>query len=515
MVLYGNSIKESIYLYKEYILRRKILFTAVSFSAGILSAYLFFEYGSLIITFLTFFTIFLLFKRDFLNGRIIVSFICGVAILSATFFSMKACPLQKRISHMTCCNAVVKKVEEKERGYQLVINVKTGLPGGSNVLVQQKNKSGSIPFYLTGRHILCTVVPEKPESNPGSSFNWRNYLYSENIWYTSDVFFLKETGKLSPLRIPDAVAVKLREDFMSSYKGSKEEKAFVKGILFGITDNIEKDTADLFRFNGTAHILAVSGLHIGIIFGLYSTLKKHFKSGCFTFVFILFLFFYSSICLWSFSVIRAVSLIIIRLYADLKCLRFDPVCAMSFIFITSLIINPFTIFNTGFQMSFLAAGSIAFIIPFFKRNAPEISSGTVITFLLQPVLGPYMLHCFGTFSPIGILVNIPTIFITGLIVPLGIAELLFFILLNRSFVPVSEIINSLVFLITEINRLAFADGKFVISAQVSLTFTMLFYGFFFYLSSEYFSIMKNRKDSDILSVPIVIILSVFVVSIIR
>ena len=67
---------------------------------------------------------------------------------------------------------------------------------------------------------------------------------------------------------------------------------------------------DEFRDNGTAHVLAVSGLHVGILYSIYRRFRKRKKSDFFTVGFILFLLCYGVVTLWSVSVSRAIALII-------------------------------------------------------------------------------------------------------------------------------------------------------------------------------------------------------------
>ena len=50
--------------------------------------------------------------------------------------------------------------------------------------------------------------------------------------------------------------------------GRNKAYGFIKGVTFGDTDDIDEDTIDEFRENTTAHVLAVSGLHVGVIYGM-------------------------------------------------------------------------------------------------------------------------------------------------------------------------------------------------------------------------------------------------------
>ena len=68
----------------------------------------------------------------------------------------------------------------------------------------------------------------------------------------------------------------IRERFCEGLEDAagRETAAMMRGIMFGETDSMDEDVLEEFRLNGTAHILAVSGLHIGIIYGFISFLWR-------------------------------------------------------------------------------------------------------------------------------------------------------------------------------------------------------------------------------------------------
>ena len=87
---------------------------------------------------------------------------------------------------------------------------------------------------------------------------------------------------------------------------------------------ISSDVIEEFQDTGTAHILAVSGLHIGIIYMIFKKLTTRFNLGNrVDFVLILMLGIYIVLASFSISIVRAVLIILLKIIADKLMMRFD------------------------------------------------------------------------------------------------------------------------------------------------------------------------------------------------
>ncbi len=108
-------------------------------------------------------------------------------------------------------------------------------------------------------------------------------------------------------------------------KASAGESAagLMRGILFGEKTEIGEDTLEEFQRNGTAHILAVSGLHIGILYGVLGKVWRGKKGWLYFWMVTLVLLGYSFLASFSPSVIRASVMIVLHLYAKVRHLRYD------------------------------------------------------------------------------------------------------------------------------------------------------------------------------------------------
>ena len=124
-------------------------------------------------------------------------------------------------------------------------------------------------------------------------------------------------------------------------------------FILGDRSGLSKEVYSVFKYTGTVHILAISGLHIGIIIFLLLVLRE---SG-------LFLLFYSFVTGLRPSVIRAVIMGTTFLLSFLVKKEYHVYNSLGLAAIIILAIWPWQVFDVGFQLSFLSVLSIIFLSP--------------------------------------------------------------------------------------------------------------------------------------------------------
>lgn len=188
--------------------------------------------------------------------------------------------------------------------------------------------------------------------------------------------------------------------------------AIAYAMLTGNTDGVEDGSMTAFRYGGIAHIFAVSGLHIGIIYGILSFLCKKLRINryiAFT-ICVLPLFFYTGICGFTVSSVRAFVMCTVTAVARILFSKYDALNSLSLSVTTILLINPLNLFNTGFQLSVAAVCSIILIAKNIMRplkKLPKKLKGAIgVSLSAQAGTLPVMLTKFGYLSGAGILLNI-------------------------------------------------------------------------------------------------------------
>lgn len=362
------------------------------------------------------------------------------------------------------------------------------------------------PYRLTGKEIsFFTKIDAPKEATNPRTFDYSLYLRSRKIGHIATVnyFVINRDASTIADRAMRKTA-ELKEGFLQNIVASKNTEDLIKGVLFGDTYGMDEDMYDDFRANGTAHILAVSGLHVGVIYGLYSILIKKKKSKILTIGFVGFLLFYGTLTMWSVSVTRAIALVLVITVGDALDRRYDLLTALGTVAIMILVLNPWALFGASFQMSFLAVASISFLQPFLERFMPQSIS---VMIAVQLGMIPYTAYVFNYVPLLSLLCNIPIIFLLSILVPLGIATLLLFMMLSWTGI-ISVPLCAMADLMVRLNCFLSHGGMFAVSVKSPpLWVAVLIYASVFFAVSEFFAVYKRRRDySAIAKVGLVIII---------
>lgn len=330
--------------------------------------------------------------------------------------------------------------------------------------------------------------------NPGC-FSYRKHLLSEGITavgYIDGDVSLKEADSL-PDRLQRKL-IELKYDFAASL--SERTRGILMGMVFGDTSFLDEDVYEDFRNNGTAHVLAVSGLHVGIVYGMIRKVLGKRQSLISMSVSLLFLMLYCFLSSFSISAVRAACMIMLSSWAGYRDRRYDMLTAAGFTALIFIVLNPYVIFNTGFQMSFLAVCSIAFC---YKRIPAKVPDGAAIMLCANIGLTPYQIYVFNWFSLSSFIANIPVVYLAGITVPLGIMHFMIYSLAGSSLAAemkaVSLLTDSLSNLIIELNSFLSFGGKGGWDMTSPPLWILIFiYLAMFFLASEQFEILRLRKE---------------------
>ena len=201
----------------------------------------------------------------------------------------------------------------------------------------------------------------------------------------------------------------------------------VSAISLGARDELEPETVQIFSKTGVIHVLAVSGMNVGIIYVVLDLLLRFLKrrrSGIIlhTLLILSALWGYALITGMSASVLRAAamfSFIVIGTNLSRHPNIYNTLAASAFVL---LCLNPFLVYNVGFQLSYAAVFSIVFFHPFlygllyFKYWIPD-QIWILLTVSVAAQIGtiPFLLHYFHQFPTWFLLANLMVIPLVTLI----------------------------------------------------------------------------------------------------
>ena len=411
---------------------------------------------------------------------------------------------------------IVKQAERKPGKNPAVILEVTAVDGertgsgmirGCIVTLGEKNRaknSADAVWKLTGRIVSIRTYLTIPDGarNPGC-FDYREYLRSRGISCTAYAGKYRLTGDSRSGRCLRAL-IGFRERFLDiiAPPDAGDSRAVLRGVLFGDTQEMTDDMKDDFRRNGTAHILAVSGLHIGLMYSLFVYFRKKTGLKYVTPAFVMVLLAYGTVTVWSVSVTRAIAMILIMEAGNALDRRYDILTSLGLVSMLVLMHNPYALYGASFMMSYLAVLSMGMIWPKLDRMLPAGFPGMIKASLcVQAGLLPYTAYTFNMVPLGSLLINIPTVLLVSVIVPAGVSAAPFVML--SGFLPLSGyaagavgyVCRILTEIMVMINRTVSQLG--ILSPDVPsppVLIVILAYASIALFCSESFLISRLRKD---------------------
>jgi competence protein ComEC len=214
---------------------------------------------------------------------------------------------------------------------------------------------------------------------------------------------------------------------------SPSEKALSDALVLGYQDDLDEETVTRFSKSGTSHVLAVSGLHIGILWLVVDKLL-FFLNPYKTTRWIK--FFLSLGILWAYALLTGLSPSVMRAAVMFSCFAAGGILkqrhsSLNILFVSSFIqmlINPMVLFNAGFQLSYSAVAGILIFYPpikdaiyFHNKSVRLLWEVVALTLAAQMITTPISLYWFGQFPVWFIFSNLPLVPLSSLALIFGLA----------------------------------------------------------------------------------------------
>lgn len=391
--------------------------------------------------------------------------VCAVSIIAAFFYSFNCYSVRYEVEDISNTESLVAGTvldvsafgEESVR-YSL-----------DNVTVDGKEIHGDLLVTVTGGRLnigddvtfVAKVQKPRTATNHGV-FDYREYLANEGIYYVSYIEYgdILEIGRASH-GIRDLFyginSAKHKLAGLYTEYLTDEASGIVSAVTMGDSIYIADEHYELYRRTGTAHVLAISGLHVGfaVIFASLVTRRMRKYSLPYTLINLGIVWAYVFISGMSISAVRAGIFFTLHSIGGAAKQRCDTV---NFAFITALIMliaDPLSLFSVGFQLSFAAVLGIGLLsgevssllerwLPFVSKNI--ISTVSITLSASIGVLMPIAYH-FNSVSVISILLNLVIVPLFSYVVMFAFV-LLASVGLNIGFVAsaAAAVVNGLVFI---------------------------------------------------------------------
>jgi len=306
-------------------------------------------------------------------------------------------------------------------------------------------------LYRYGDEFLVRGQPQKvlPARNP-YQFDYKHYLAIQGIFHQisvqKDNFLLIGNTPISQIQALSLQVRRYADEVLKKYVDHKEAYGVVAALLLGVKSWLTDEVRQTYSDAGAMHVLAVSGLHVGILYALINLVlgwTSRFTYGKLlkAFIAVSLLWCYAFVTGLSPSVLRAVtmfSLVVLAQTTKRRSNIYNTIALSAFIL---LFFNPFLLFQVGFQLSYLAVLGIIYFQPKFyslfefeNRFADYLWQITCVAFAATLVTAPISMYYFGQFPTLFFISNI-------LVVPLAafllVGSLLIVGLSGLPYVPVA------------------------------------------------------------------------------
>lgn len=295
------------------------------------------------------------------------------------------------------------------------------------------NKNECFPRTGDQVAISSALMAIRNEGNPGefdAEMFWSRQGVNKMAFVSRGELVLLNQAKQSLItKWLNASRNYLRSALRAHLSGA--ELAISLALILGDNSMLDKEIRDSFTNTGALHVLAVSGLHISIIMQILMAALAVFSGVLSRRVAVILLigimWWYAAITGLSPSVLRAVIMFTVLSIAQLSGRNYDSLNTLLFTAFVLVLWNPLTVFDIGFQLSFLAMlGIFLFyekIESFWVIRQPilqKVWQGTAIGLAAQVMTTPLSLHYFNQFPNYFILTNIGLMASSGIILGGGL-----------------------------------------------------------------------------------------------
>lgn len=342
------------------------------------------------------------------------------------------------------------------------------------ILVYLEHDSTST--FLPGDKLLISgnIKPVSAPLNP-DDFDYQYYLSVKDIhhrvYVRQNQYLIIEKSKNSLLGLAHQLKMacnkRLRQDIRK-----RENFGVAEALLLGYKYDIDNTTNQIFARTGTLHVLAVSGMHVGLIYGLLTWLcgafanfrnSKYVKFGIII----------SGI--WAYAIVSGLGASILRAVVMFSCISLAQISGrktntINLLAASACILflnDPLCLYDPGFQLSYSAVAGIILVYPLFKKYCYSkykilkyIKELLALTVSAQVFTLPFSIYYFGQF---------PNLFLVANLFIIPLTTILIFSLIILVIVPSGTISQTLGYWIEKGLTLNYSFAEYISNSDISVT----------------------------------------------
>jgi len=262
---------------------------------------------------------------------------------------------------------------------------------------------------------------------PGSRFDYASYLKRGGVSATAFVYYRDwysasiDMSGISLFQRARLAFLRYRHSLLSAYRHfglDGQTFAVIAAMTLGYKSELSADIRNVYSITGVSHVLALSGMHLGIIYMFLSMLTLSRRPSLLREILLV-------IAVWSYvflagmplSLIRAATMITVYSIMSLSGRGRMSLNVLAFTALLMLFINPLSIYDAGFQLSFVSVAGILILCPRisgvlpaeFRLSHPVVAGVWnlfVVSFVAQLATAPLVAYYFGRLPLVSLLANI-------------------------------------------------------------------------------------------------------------
>lgn len=405
---------------------------------------------------LTFLVYYTSYRLRFLFGIVLYSFLflSGFALTVLTFKSVRTefPPGNKLYTAVLMTNASEKSASIQCEAYLISRTDSLLMEDCKTYAVLSFRKSAAARSLKAGDMIYYKARTQspRPNRNPGS-FNYADYLRYQGISGTAYIpsyawgYEAESTVRTMRGKLPLSVRLvlyfrELRNTLLAPYHAKNEDKETVSvlsALTLGDVSGLPQQLKEDYSVAGASHILALSGSHLAVLYAilelLFSVCLYRWRAGRIVgktaIILIIWNFVFLAGC--QPSIIRAAimyTLLVLASFFSRKAVSLNSLAAAAFFM---LLADPYSLFDVGFQLSFLAVmGILFFNTTLYKRirtpykTVNYFISVMTVSLAVQLISFPVVLYYFSAFPLYFLLTNLLVVPLSSVVLLLALAGFL-------------------------------------------------------------------------------------------